>query len=337
MTEGSGGLVVAGLAFLVSAGLILLLRPLFRRYALALPNPRSSHVEPTPQGGGLAVVIAVAIALGTAALILEEEQSALVSMLPVGAAAVLLTAIGGIDDVCGIAVFPRLIFQALAVAIAVASAPDELRVVPFVPLAVERGAEILAALWFVNLFNFMDGIDLMAVTETTSIAAGIILFASLGAVTPVAGLTALALIGAMLGFAPFNRPVATLFLGDVGSLPIGLALFWLLLLVAGSGHFAAALLLPLYYLGDSTVTLLWRIGHRENILSPHRSHFYQVATRRGMSVTAIISRVFAINTMLLGLAGVTLAYPSLYVGIAMLALGGLTVTVLLARFARGKR
>ncbi len=51
----------------------------------------------------------------------------------------------------------------------------------------------------------------------------------------------------MLGFAPFNRPVARLFLGDVGSLPIGLLLGWLLLLLAGSGHLAAALLLPLYY------------------------------------------------------------------------------------------
>ena len=55
----------------------------------------------------------------------------------------------------------------------------------------------------------------------------------------------------MIGFAPFNRPVARLFLGDVGSLPIGLLLFWLLVLTAGNGHLAAALILPLYYLADA--------------------------------------------------------------------------------------
>ncbi len=63
---------------------------------------------------------------------------------------------------------------------------------------------------------------------------------------------ALALLGALIGFAPFNRPVARLFLGDVGSLPLGLVVGWLLALLANKGHLAAALLLPLYYLMDAT-------------------------------------------------------------------------------------
>jgi UDP-N-acetylmuramyl pentapeptide phosphotransferase/UDP-N-acetylglucosamine-1-phosphate transferase len=336
MTDGSLGLTVLALAFLASAGLTLLLRPLFRRYAVALPNARSSHVAPTPQGGGLAVVLAVAIALGAAAFMMEEERAAFAGLLPVGAAVVLLTAVGGIDDVCGIPALPRLVLQVVAITAAMASAPGELRAVPFVPVAVERSFEIFAGLWFVNLFNFMDGIDLMAVTETSAITAGISLFSLFGAVAPIAGVTALALFGAVLGFAPFNRPVAKLFLGDVGSLPIGLGLFWLLLQLAGSGHLAAALLLPLYYLADATVTLLWRIGRRENILSAHRSHFYQVAAARGLRVSAIVGMVFTVNVVLIGLATVTLAVPSLFAGVAMLALGGAAVAVLLARFARGK-
>ena len=67
----------------------------------------------------------------------------------------------------------------------------------------------------------------------------------------------------MLGFARFNRPVAKVFLGDVGSLPVGLVLGWCLLLLAFNHHFAAALLLPLYYLADATVTLLRRMIRRE--------------------------------------------------------------------------
>src|SRR6201999_2192951 len=100
------------------------------------------------------------------------------------------------------------------------------------------------------------------------------------------------------GFVPFNWPVATLFLGDVGSLPIGLLLYWLVLQLAVSGHLAACLLLPLYFLADATITLLWRLSRGENVLRAHRSHFYQVARARGMSVLAIIGRVFALNVLL---------------------------------------
>ena len=92
---------------------------------------------------------------------------------------------------------------------------------------------------------------------------------------------ALALCGALIGFAPFNRPVARIFLGDVGSLPIGLLFAWLLVLLAGSGHLAAAVILPLYYLADATLTLLRRMKDREPFWQAHRTHFYQLATDRG--------------------------------------------------------
>src|SRR5206468_1733735 len=107
---------------------------------------------------------------------------------------------------------------------------------------------------------------------------------ALDALPPFATLLTLVLAGAVLGFAPFNRPVATLFLGDVGSLPIGLLLFWLLIQLAGSGHLAAALLLPLYYLADTMITLVRRMAAGERIVLAHRSHFYQRATNGGYSV-----------------------------------------------------
>ncbi len=98
----------------------------------------------------------------------------------------------------------------------------------------------------------------------------------------------------MLGFAPFNKPVARLFLGDVGSLPIGLLLAWLLLQVAASGHLAAAILLPLYYLADATLTLLRRASRRASRSGRRIArHFYQRATDRGFSVDEIVARVFA--------------------------------------------
>ena len=120
----------------------------------------------------------------------------------------------------------------------------------------------------------------------------------MGALPPRRSLAALALCGAMLGFAPVNRPVARLFLGDVGSLPIGLLLGWLLVVLAGGGHFAAALLLPLYYLADATMTLLRRLAKGEPVWQAHRTHFYQRATDNGYSVMQIVGRVFVLNIAL---------------------------------------
>ena len=100
----------------------------------------------------------------------------------------------------------------------------------------------------------------------------------LGALAPQAVVVALALGGAMLGFAYFNRPAAKLFLGDVGSLPIGLLLGWLLVLLAGAGHLAAALLLPLYYLADATLTLLRRLSSGERIWQAHQLQPHRIRT-----------------------------------------------------------
>ena len=151
-----------------------------------------------------------------------------------------------------------------------------------------------------------------------------------------AGLVALALCGAVIGFAPFNRPVAKLFLGDVGSLPIGLLLGWLLALLAGGGHIAAALLLPLYYLADATITLIRRLMRGEPITQAHRSHFYQRALDGGLSVRRIVAEVFAVNVALGALAIATVWSGSQSMDVAALAGGGILVAALLMKFSRAR-
>ena len=174
------------------------------------------------------------------------------------AAALLLAVVGAIDDARHLSPAPKFAAQAVAVLLVLAALPEGMRVCPLLPWTLERAAMFIAGLWVVNLVNFMDGIDWMMVAEVVPVTGGVALVGALGALPPEGLVVALALNGAMLGFAPFNRPVARLFLGDMGSLPIGLLLFWLLLLVAGSGHLAAALLLPLYFVADATVTLARR-------------------------------------------------------------------------------
>jgi len=319
------------------AGLIMLLGPLFRRYALARPNARSSHTMPTPQGGGAAVILAVVVTLGAVGGLIDPQRAALADALPLGVAVVLLTIVGAIDDMLPIAVLPRLAAQAVAVTLVVAAMPAELRAVPILPIAIERAAEIVAGLWFVNLVNFMDGIDWITVAETVPMTASIFVFALTGAAPQPAGMVALVLCGAMLGFAPFNRPVAKLFLGDVGSLPIGLLLFWLLLQLAGSGHLAAALLLPLYYVADATTTLLRRIARGERITEAHRTHFYQLAVVRGFSVMAVVRLVFVVNIALAALAALSIGISSTAFDLAALVAGGAAVAAELAIMWRGKR
>jgi UDP-N-acetylmuramyl pentapeptide phosphotransferase/UDP-N-acetylglucosamine-1-phosphate transferase len=304
-----------------------------RRLALARPNQRSSHVVPTPQGAGL-VAVPVALALAAASL----WSSAAGPPGGAGYAAVVafatlsLMIVGFLDDMRGLGVVARLSLQALAVAAAIGLMPVELRVVPAIPLAVERVLLGGALWWFVNLFNFMDGIDLISAVETSSIALGLMLLAVLGALLPAYGSVAATLLGAMLGFAWWNRPPARVFLGDAGSLPLGFLLGVVLVHVAASGQWAAALLLPLYYLGDATITLLRRLLRHERVWEAHRMHFYQQATPDRSAVPRTIGRIALLNAVLVALAAGSVALGPVGATIAVL-IGAAAVAATLATFA----
>ena len=329
------------LVFLVAAatsvGLILLLRPALARYALARPNARSSHKIPTPQGGGIAVVAATFAGVLAGAALASIAPDMLRALWPLAAAVVLLAAVGAGDDIFHIPVGPRLILQFVAVGLVVAGLPDDARVIHRLPWWFERAALLIGGVYVVNLVNFMDGIDWMTVAEVVPVTAGLCALFWFGALPLRDAIIAAALLGAAAGFAPFNRPVAKLFLGDVGSLPIGLLMFWLLLQLATRGHVAAALLLPLYYLADATVTLGRRLAKGENVLQAHRSHFYQRATDLGFSVGEVVARVFAVNLLLAALAIVSVSASSPWSPIIALGLGIAIVAGLLIHLARGKR
>jgi UDP-N-acetylmuramyl pentapeptide phosphotransferase/UDP-N-acetylglucosamine-1-phosphate transferase len=335
MTTLGGLALVFAASTLFSVVLIWLLQPLLKRHALAHPNARSSHRIPTPQGGGIAV-IAATVGVVIVCVLFAIPGLGGQDLWFMLAATVFVALVGAIDDVRPIAVMPRLILQVVGVAIVLAALPNDLRVVPLLPDWVERALLGLAMLWLINLTNFMDGIDWMTVAEVVPLTSGLVLFGLIGALPRDAMNVALALCGAMIGFAPVNRPVARLFLGDVGSLPIGLLLGWLLVVLAGAGHFTAALLLPLYYLADATITLLRRLANGEPILQAHRSHFYQRAMDGGFSIYQVVGRVFLLNIALIGLAATTLLTTSYLLHAAALIAGCVLVALLLYRFAAAK-
>jgi len=324
-------LAAVALGAIVCAVATWAIMPLLARYALARPNARSSHRLPTPQGAGIAVILAtLAVAAGVITFAAPAATGLPAALF---AATVLIALVGAVDDIRPIPVVPRLALQALAVGAVMLAIPDDLRLVPVAPPWAERMLLFVAGLWFVNLVNFMDGLDWMTVVEIAPITGTLAALGLVGALAPSTTIVAAALCGAMLGFAPFNRPVAKVFLGDVGSLPIGLLVGWCLLDLALRHHLAAALLLPLYYLADASLTLLRRLKNREAIWLAHRSHYYQRATDNGYSVREVVGRVLVVNLILAILAGASVVLDSASADMVLLGCGAAGVALLLARFA----
>jgi UDP-N-acetylmuramyl pentapeptide phosphotransferase/UDP-N-acetylglucosamine-1-phosphate transferase len=327
-----GALIVA--ACLSAAG-IKAIHPLLIRYALARPNARSSHKIPTPQGAGIAVIAATLLVAGVA--VVSLPIAAAPGLWVTFGATLVIATIGAIDDLRPMPVTPRLLLQAACVAAVLIAVPADLRIASAMSLWLERAVLLLAALWFINLVNFMDGLDWITVAEVVPITVALTLIGLSGNIPLSTTLIAAALGGAMLGFAPFNRPVAKMFLGDVGSLPIGLLLGWCFLQLAYAGHLAAAILLPLYYLADATITLLRRAAKREPVWQAHRSHFYQRATDNGFAVIEVARRVFVLNIGLALLAVVSVYMRSAVTDAVLLAIGVAAVAVVLRVFATPRR
>jgi len=317
----------------LSAVLILILKPLLVRYVLAHPNARSSHTTATPQGAGLAVMVSLIIVCVTALLLKAVPPP---SLLPVLVGAAILTVVGGLDDAHALAVSWRLLAQTLVAAAIVFLLPQDFRLLPdLLSLGVERALMVLGIVGFVNAINFLDGLDWMTVAQVVPMTLGVAILCWLGVVPQSVGLLALALLGATLGFAVFNKHPAHIFLGDAGSLPIGFVLAYMLIYVA-EAHIVSGLLLALYSLTDATVTLGRRLVTGERVFSAHKSHFYQRAVAQGLRVPQVTTRVFALGLVLMGLAIVAALARSLAVDFASLALGAVATGFVLFNFSRGR-
>ncbi|MBV8889870.1 MAG: glycosyltransferase family 4 protein [Alphaproteobacteria bacterium] len=273
--------------------LIPLLR---RRDMLDRPNERSSHEIPTPRGGGIAPIAAVLIAW--TALNQAIGYSPATMAIPILAS--LLAIVSWIDDVRTLPPALRLVVQLPAVTLGLFVLPQPGVFQGWLGPALDRAFAGLVWLWFINLFNFMDGIDGIAGSETAAIALGLLVFAAAGVgFDPGQAALAACILGAALGFLVWNWAPAQIFLGDVGSVPLGYLLGYLLLDLAARGRWKIALVLPLYFLADATITLIRRLLRGERVWQAHRQHFYQRAVQRGWGHAAVVRRVIAADAGLI--------------------------------------
>jgi len=290
------------------------------------PDGRSSHKIPTPHGGGLALTIVLIAAWGYWG-IASSVFSAEITVLLVAMAG--LAGLSRLDDISPLPAKVRLLAQALAVAATLAVMPFENGPIGFLPAPLEWTLVGLGWIWFINLYNFMDGIDGITGVETLAIGGGITLLAlGAGLLEGAVGPFALIAATAVLGFLWWNWHPAKIFMGDVGSIPLGFALGWLLIHLAQAGYWAAALILPLYYLADATITLVRRLMRGEKVWQAHREHFYQKAHQGGWPHDKVALVIAAANGLLIGLAWTsTQGWSAVSLGGAILVVGALLMAL----------
>jgi UDP-N-acetylmuramyl pentapeptide phosphotransferase/UDP-N-acetylglucosamine-1-phosphate transferase len=266
-----------------------------------------------PVGGGVAIIAAIAILWPLTTWPLSRaDQIAL-------ACAIGLGIVSWIDDRHPLWPLTRLAVQAVAVTIALTTLPETVRFVPSWAPWAERLVLGVAWIWMINLFNFMDGIDGLAGAETITIGLGIVVLALFASATGSFVSLAALMAGAAAGYLIWNWHPAKIFMGDAGSIPLGFLAGWLMLTLAQRGYWAAALILPLYFIIDATWTLLKRIAHGETPWQAHREHAYQRAVLSGLTHDGVVLRIIAANVLLVGLALLSVRHPGPALALAVLA------------------
>jgi Fuc2NAc and GlcNAc transferase len=333
--------LVVGLAgiFFLTWGLGRLVRKhALRAGLLDTPNDRSSHEFPTPRGGGLAIVSTTLIAL----LVLRVSGQVPVRVavaLGLGGGLVALT--GAVDDWRGLAIYLRLCAHAFATFLAVFLIGN-IQAVSIGGAVIPLGpagwiTTVLALVWFLNLFNFMDGIDGIAASEGIfmGLAGGVLAMlngAPVGIVTLM-----LALAAACAGFLPLNWPPARLFMGDVGSGFLGFVIGVLALTTVVSG------VLPIWtwillcgtFLVDATVTLVRRVLRGDKAYEAHRSHAYQWLSRKWHSHGQVTLWYIAVDVAwLLPLAWVSTKRVESGAALAVIGIVPLTIAALISGAGR---
>jgi UDP-GlcNAc:undecaprenyl-phosphate GlcNAc-1-phosphate transferase len=326
-----------------------------RRGVLDLPNERSSHSEPVPRLGGIGILAALVLPLAASLVmnlmgwVKEGVLTRSVSLMLLAGIGMALT--GLYDDFHGLMPAKKFLLQFVLAGLLVVFGVriESIAVLNWGPFLLGMLTFPLTILWltgFANIFNFMDGINGLAAV-TAILYSGFFFVLASWQGRPDLSAASLVVAGGCLGFFPHNFPRARTFMGDTGSLLLGIVLAVLVVeLVQDSSNPASLiglLLVCAVYLWDSGYTLLRRLRRRENIFQAHRSHLYQRLAQAGLGHVRITGLYLLLHVTMgfLGLAYVRCASalrPAI-LAFASLILLGFTLSVygLERRAARAKR
>jgi Fuc2NAc and GlcNAc transferase len=309
-----------------------------RLSTLDIPNERSSHLTPTPRGGGIAFV---ATSLVGFHLLLLNNSLDTAEILALCCAGAIVAIAGHLDDrqqISGAMV--RLIFHALGAIILIVGIGFPSQISLF-DQTVNTGVigsilGVLYLVWLLNLFNFMDGTDGIAASEAifVCVAGAILNFHVISDIN--FSTAAIVLTASTFGFILYNWSPAKIFMGDVGSGYLGIAIGGLSLMAAKQQHdlLWVWIILLAVFVSDATITLIRRLLRKQRPHVAHRSHAYQHLAIRFNSHAKVSLLVLAVNIVwllpiaffvankqLAGTTGVVVAYVPLIVAVLVLGAG----------------
>lgn len=303
--------------FLLTGLLLILsfvLTYLIRHYALRLkimdmPNERSSHSVPTPRGGGLAIVLTWYIGISILFYLKYLDSHLYLALL----SGLLLAGVSIIDDLINLKPFIRLSVHIMTAVLAFTFLkginPVAISFFMISSPVLLYTLVIIGIVWFINLFNFLDGIDGYASLETIVIAIAIYLFTRNN--------VCLILIASTLGFLYWNWPKAKIFMGDIGSTQLGFILIVLGIYFHNIGELSIInwIMLSSLFWFDATLTLFRRWRNKEKITVAHKKHAYQRAVQAGLSHQQAVLISLVINLVIIGLVLITRVFEFLIIPI----------------------
>ncbi|MDG1436285.1 MAG: glycosyltransferase family 4 protein [Rickettsiaceae bacterium] len=287
-----------------------------------VPSARRAHLRETPRGGGLAFVLIISIALPLFEYLMSgscsESISILLILLPI-------SFISFLDDISHVMIPVRLFIHTACASLAIMWLVHPNNILHYeIPMKLDLVIGTIALLSFLNVYNFLDGIDGITVTESFHLASTILLLCALRYdIIPNVDLIimiATIIFGGSFGFVYFNWQPAKIFLGDVGSISLGFLLGICLLVIASSSAklFLSCVIASLYYIADGGITILIRMVKGEKIWTPHLQHFFQKAVQKGQSHREVVIRIMKCNSALMLLSVNALYYPVLSIVCAIL-------------------
>jgi UDP-N-acetylmuramyl pentapeptide phosphotransferase/UDP-N-acetylglucosamine-1-phosphate transferase len=333
-------IIVALSVFLTSIlGTKYLINFLIKHQIIAQKNERTNHETPTPVGAGMVMIPIILVGWY---IIAQQQEFNLPYFTTILCLATILLIISFFDDIRHISPIIRIITQiAIIIPAIIITNPEGMVFRGYLPPLLDQIISGFLWLWFVNLYNFMDGIDGITATETIFITVGIIILAiaskslTLLPIPDYILYLSIIILVTTLGFLPWNWHPAKIFLGDSGAVPLGFLIGFLLLKLAISGYLAAALILPAYYVADSSLTITKRLLRLEKIWLPHSKHFFQKSVRKGRNHSETVNLIRNTNIILIIIA-LTTAKGELYNWLG-LSLAAITVAILLYVLAKGKQ
>ena len=252
-------------SILFSFLLTLFLKPLLSNFVKDVPNKRSSHLKTIPSAGGLIFIIPLisyAFYVGDLKFIL---------LIP-------LAIIGLIDDIFIISRIFRAFFQLLTISAIIILFRENLSVFYIHKIPLMIFPMVLAGLSFINIFNFMDGLDgLLAGCALLIFSRSLFLY------SPELSI----LIGSLIVFLLFNWCPAKIFMGDIGSTFLGAIYFMILINSSDFSEFIMHILIATPLLIDGLSCILIRFSKKQNIFIPHKLHLYQRLNQAGFKHSTI--------------------------------------------------